>query len=272
MTETASHPLQVALIGYGAIGSEVLRRARDFPGVAIRQVLVRPTRKADLQARVGGEAQMICDVDELSPDVELVLEVAGHEALASHGMAVLERRLDLCVASVGALADDTLRKRLSEAARQARARVELMPGAIGGIDALAAARLDGLTEVIYTGRKPPDAWAGSAEYERMGLEDSTRETVIFDGSAREAALLFPKNANVVATVALAGLGLDATRARLLSDPKAKGNSHHIAARGPLVDLDYSTRGRPLPSNPRTSALTVLSALRSLSNRAGPIAL
>jgi aspartate dehydrogenase len=265
-------PLKVALIGFGAIGSEVFRRARSLPNLEIRQVLARPGRIAHVQAQIGSEAQAISGVDHLANDIDLVLEVAGHGALASHGMEVLEQGLDLCIASVGALADDTLRGRLSEAARRSRAHMHVLPGAIGGIDALAAAGLDGLTEVIYTGRKPPEAWAGSTEYEQLGLADSTGETVIFDGSAREAALQFPKNANVVATVALAGLGLDATRARLLCDPEAEGNSHHISARGPLVGLDYTTRGKPLPSNPRTSALTVLSALRSLRNRAGPMSL
>jgi aspartate dehydrogenase len=274
MTDTAPvyPPLNVALIGFGAIGSEVFRRARDLPDVRLRQVLARPGRIAHVQTQIGTEAQAISDVAHLSNSIDIVLEVAGHGALASHGMEVLDQGVDLCVASVGALADDTLRARLSEVARRGRARVHVLSGAIGGIDALAAAGLDRLSEVIYTGRKPPGAWAGTAEYERMALADSTGETVIFDGSAREAALRFPKNANVVATVALAGLGLDETRARLICDANALGNSHHIAARGSLVDLDYTTRGKPLPSNPRTSALTVLSALRGLRNGAGPIAI
>ena len=92
---------------------------------------------------------------------QLVAEVAGQAAVAEHGDKVLRSGIDFLVISVGALADPALLGQLKSAAHDGNSRILLPAGAIGGIDAIAAMRVAGLTSVRYRSRKPPAAWRGS---------------------------------------------------------------------------------------------------------------
>ncbi|WP_299822615.1 aspartate dehydrogenase domain-containing protein [uncultured Jannaschia sp.] len=89
--------------------------------------------------------------------------------------------------------------------------------------------------------------------------------MLLDGTAREAALAFPKSSNVAATVALAGLGFDNTEVRVIADPAVSSNIHTIDAEGAFGSFSFRIEGLPLPDNPRSSSLTAMSILREIRN-------
>jgi aspartate dehydrogenase len=262
--------MDFVLVGHGAIARHVLKSLAADEAARCMGLVVRPARLAETRSAVPGlrvEASIATFAGALPG---LVVECAGHGGLAAHGVAALEAGADLLVVSVGALADAALFQRLKDAAARGRAKLLILPGAVGGIDALAAARQGGLAAVRYTSRKPPAAWKGTQGERAADLDRLAAPAVLFEGRADEAARLFPQNANVAATIALAGAGFERTAVRLVADPAAPGNVHEIEAEGAFGAMRLEFRGRPLPDNPKTSSLTAFSVLRALRNRAGAV--
>ena len=258
--------LDVLLIGGGAIGQVVLRETLGDLRLRITHVLDVPQVRERLQQTVGPEIQVISSLEELAALPDVVIECAGHPAVKSHVPALLREGVDVLLISVGSLAEPGLAQMLEEAALEGGAQLTLASGAIAGIDAIASARVAGLDEVIYTGRKPPIGWFDTPAEKVCDLRNLTQATVIFEGSAGEAARLYPKNANVAATVSLAGLGLERTRATLIADPAVTQNIHNVRARGAFGELEVTISGKPLADNPKTSALAAYNAVRLLRNR------
>jgi len=245
--------MKIGIIGEGAIGQYV----REHIGVP-HVILTRATR---LDVEDG--CRRVAVAGDLPADTELMVDCAGHAALAEHGPTILERGIGLVTVSLGALADPAVHDRLRFAAEAGGARLHLASGAIGALDCLQAARAGGLTDVTYIGRKPPIGWKGSPAEDRIDLDGLATEATHFEGNARQAATRYPKNANVAAAVALAGTGFEATRVKLIADPDITDNIHEVHATGTFGEFSFRIAGKALPDNPRSSALAAMSVVAAI---------
>lgn len=265
-------PLRVVLVGWGAIGQTAARLVAEADrAVAIVGVAVWSPDAA--REGLPATAALITDPSELAalkPDV--VAEAASREAVAPWGRAALALGADLVVSSVSAFAEPLVLAELRRVADQHHATIHIQPGALGGVDALAASRPLGLDTVEHRIVKPPSAWQGTPADEGGFLDTITEPTVLLEATAAETAARFPKNANVAMTTALAGIGPDATRVVLVADPNATTNRHELRASGAFGELDVRIDNAPLPDNPKSSAMAALGLARAISNRSATLAI
>jgi aspartate dehydrogenase len=259
----------VAIIGYGAMASFVAKHLQKGPW-QLSYCVVREGRENVARSAIGDEATLVTGVHEFDELPDLVVDCAGHLGLRAHGAAVLRKGIPLVSASLGALADTQTYQNLEEAAQEGKTQLQLASGAIGALDALSAAKIGGLEHVRYTGVKPPESWRGTPAEEFADLDDLVEPITHFEGSARDAALRYPKNANVAAAVALAGLGFDRTQTCLVADPKAVGNTHSISAKGAFGTFEFTITGASLPDTPRTSALAAMSVVDQILRKSASI--
>ncbi len=260
---------RLGIIGAGGITQTVLAA---LAGTSLDHLAILcRTPGAAVEAWFANKITTHTDLAEfLATKPDLVAECAGHSAVRAHGATVLASGCDLIVISVGALADDALFAELRDAAERGGSRLILPSGAVGGLDALTAAKLSGLHEVIYTGSKPPAAWRGTKAESAIDLSGLTVAACFFEGSARDAARDYPQNANVAAAIALAGAGFDATKVRLVADPGISRNRHEIAVRSGCSDFSIRLEGIASPSNPKTSLMAGFSVAQAVLNQSARV--
>jgi aspartate dehydrogenase len=253
-----------ALIGFGAIATELVsylirRQALDH----LTGVLVLPRSAAIARGVAAGRFPVVDHLPALlalKPD--LVIECAGHAAVVQYGDDIVSQGHDLLVTSVGALAQQETYDTLASATRSG-GRVLIHSGAVAGIDGLRAVRDCGLAAVTYSSIKPPAAWKDTAAEASVDLDALVVPATIFNGTAREAAVQFPKNANVGAMIAFAGIGLDRTRVKLIADPKVGHPLGVIQAESDLGRFRFETLAFASSSNPKTSLLTAHSIVHAI---------
>ncbi|NEI73951.1 aspartate dehydrogenase [Rhizobium lusitanum] len=262
----------ICLVGWGAINQRVaaLLAERGSPFDIVAVAVRDPARERD-DLPLG--ARLISQPGDLAATgATLVVEAAGRSSVLPFGRAALAAGMDFAVSSTSALVDTAALSELIALAETGGRQLLVPPGALGGVDALAAASRLNLTDVEHRIVKPPRAWRGTAAETLCDLDALQAPLSFFQGSAREAADRFPQNANVAVITSLAGIGVDRTRVTLIADPEARLNAHEIRAEGDFGLLEIRLQNRPLATNPKSSEMTALNIVRLIENRAAGLVL
>ena len=236
---------KVGLIGCGAI-AKLIAKAIEQKLVVCEELILYDqdkTKAEALQSSLRFPVTITTSVEEmLELKPKVIVEAASQQAAHDYTKRIADKGVDLIVMSTGALLDLNLQN----------TKVHVPSGAIGGLDALSSAALAGIEEVVLTSRKNPRA-----------LEMNNKEaTVVYEGTAEEAARLYPREMNVAATLALT-VKPTKVRVQVVSDPKVQRNTHEFKVKWQFGDMLLRFANDPHPENPRTSALAAWSAIKLL---------
>jgi aspartate dehydrogenase len=257
--------LKIGILGVGSIGQS-LARALDQGHIDAELVVLSDLdqEKAEALAASLASRPLVVPTRELIERAELAVEAASQAVLPEFVPRAIARGRDMLIMSVGGLLghDEWFRE-----AAEKGCRIYVPSGAIAGLDGIKSASMGRLESAVLTSRKPTAALEGTPFVLDRGvpLHSFKQETVIFEGSAEEAARAFPTTSNVAATLRLAIAPAVPVRVRVVAVPGGSKNVHEIEVQGEFGRLSVSVENVPSTANPRTSQLAVYSALATLSN-------
>lgn len=217
--------IRVGLIGFGYIGSNLYKKLTgNHPEVEIGFVY---NRSRD--ALSGLSREIILDDPESAGryGCDLIVEMAHPSITERYGMSFLKSS-DYMPLSVNGLVDATLLEKLVDTAEENGHRLLIPHGALMGCDNLVEWR-HMWQEVCITMRKHPKHLNNLRLPENTGPDGT--EITLYDGPVSEIARKFPRNVNVMVACALATVGVDQCRGRLIADPDTENGVLEVAATG-----------------------------------------
>ena len=262
----------IGIIGCGSIGGDIAQviNAGDVSNAVLVALFDQDeTRGQSLESMLHKDVHYFSDIDNFlsKNELDLVIECASPIAVRDFGEKILSSNKHLVVMSAGALLDKTFFQNLTHVAGLYGKELLVPSGAIGGLDAIRSVAHQ-LEEVALTTTKPPSGLSGSPGFKDWEDTEINSQVIIYQGSAIEAVKLFPANVNVAASLSLAGLGAEKTKVKVIADPYASSNTHEIVAKGQFGTIRLTFDNQPHPKNPRTSYLSVLSAIELLDSFCG----
>lgn len=265
---TSDGPLRVGLAGFGNVGQDLARRltAGTIPQAKLTAISAKDLEKAAVNAKAFDPAPAIVPVAELPDHADAIVECATGDAFPEIARAALGAGKVLLPVSVGALAAHPEILRLAEASA---GTIQVVSGALPGLDAIRAAAEGGITRAKLTSQIRPESLADERYVQERGFDFATppaEPVKVFEGSAMEAALAFPRHFNVAVSLSLAGIGLEETEIEVWANGQVPGTVHEVEIEGEDARFTMISRNLPSETNRRTSrvvAPSVMAALRSL---------
>lgn len=241
---------RIAFLGGGKIGRTMAAHVTENKKAEVAFIYDPFLKESEING-----VKVVSELDEsMFEKLDLVVECATAEVLAENIESVLAY-CDFMPFSMTAFRDEDLLARAKAASLEHGTRVFLPHGAILGLDGIFDGR-EALTAVTIETIKNPKS---------LGREDS-EYTVLFEGPTREAAGLYPRNVNVHAAVALAGIGFDRTHSKIIADPSVNTNTHviHLVGQG----IDFTIRVSSFSEGGVSGKYVPLSACGSLDRVLG----
>jgi aspartate dehydrogenase len=257
--------LKIGLLGVGAIGSTIARAIdeKQIPAELI-SICDQDRDRAAALSRDLPSHPPVRTLAEMLESCDVAVEAASQAALAEFVPAALTHSRDFLVMSVGGLLGHD---EWFEEAQRRGVRIYVPSGAIAGLDAIKSASIGRIDSASLTSRKPARALQGTKYIVDRGiaLDAMTEETVIFEGSAEEAARAFPATSNVAASLRLAVPRSAPVRVEIVAVPGGTQNVHEIRVAGEFGCLSVKVENVPAKTNPKTSQLAAFSAIATLRN-------
>ena len=258
---------RIGLLGCGAIGTQIALAidSGKIPATLTHVYDIDRSHAENLVSKLKQKPEIVDNSHLLSSNpVELVVEAASQDAVRNDAVSILQNKKDMMIMSAGALLDESVFEVISDACRDFGKTVYLPSGAIAGLDALKAVK-DELKSVILVTTKNPNSLKDAPFFDSSDIDPGkiSEPIILFDGSAKEAVSLFPKNVNVSALLSMVGLGGNNTSVRVVADPNTSKNTHMIEANGKFGNLIITVENVPDSTNPKTSRLATLSAIELL---------
>src|SRR3954454_12472742 len=210
--------MRIAIAGLGTIGRVLARKLADgMPGLDLACVAARDEETARGWLDEEGIEVPIVPLEQFPQHADLAVECAPAAVLEQICRPMLKVGKQVMVLSCGALLP---RPELIELAKQHGGRIVVPSGGLLGLDAVAAVAEGTVNSVRMTTRKPPNGLAGAPHLVKNGIsvEGLNEPTLVFSGTARDAAAGFPATVNVVAAPALPAIRSDRPMIDIWADP------------------------------------------------------